>query len=128
MMTLLAILATVAVIVAIARYNENDKLMWQLLIAFGGSYLAATAVHSFMDDKKESDKVVMIEKAPTQVLSDVPTLDGLVTGMSFSASKRTMSAKPVSKDSLISHNISIISKVHASPRGQPTWRMFFDDG
>lgn len=127
-MTLLAFLVTVAAIVGIARYNENDKLFWQLLIAFGGSYAAATAVYSLMDDEKESDKVVMIEKAPTQVLSDMPTLNGLVTGTSFSAAKRTMSAKPVSKDSLISQDTSIISKVHASPRGQPTWRMFFDDG
>lgn len=128
MMTLFAFVATVLAIIGIARYNESEKLFWQLFIAFCGSYAAAAAVYNFVDDEKD-DKVVVIDKVPTQVLSDVPTLDGLVTGMSFSASKRSKSAKPVSKDSLISQtNNIIVSKVHARMRGQPTWRMFFDDG
>ena len=126
MMTLFALLATVAAITAIARYNESDKLFWKLLVSFVGAYAAATFVYKMTEDKKQ-DKVVMIENAPTQVLSNVPTLDGLVTGMLFSASKREKSPKPVSKDSLFSQNNIILSKVHASPRGQPTWRMFFDD-
>ena len=126
MMTLFALLATVAAITAIARYNESDKLFWKLLVSFVGAYAAATFVYKMTEDKKQ-DKVVMIENAPTQVLSDVPTLNGLVTGMLFSASKREKSPKPVSKDSLFSQNSIILSKVHASPRGQPTWRMFFDD-
>ena len=128
MMTLCAFVVTVLAIIGIARYNESEKLFWQLFIAFCGSYAAATAVYNFVDDKKD-DKVVVIDKVPTQVLSDVPTFNGLVTGMSFSASKRSKSAKPVSKDSLISQtNNIIVSKVHARMRGQPTWRMFFDDG
>lgn len=126
-MTLCAFVATVLAIIGIARYNESEKLFWQLFIAFCGSYAAATAVYNFVDDKKD-DKVVVIDKVPTQVLSDVPTFNGLVTGMSFSASKRSKSAKPVSKDSLISQTNIIVSKVHARMRGQPTWRMFFDDG
>ena len=126
MMTLFALLATVAAITAIARYNESDKLFWKLLVSFVGAYAAATFVYKMTEDKKQ-DKVVMIENAPTQVLSDVPTLNGLVTGMLFSASKREKSPKPVSKDSLFSQSSIILSKVHASPRGQPTWRMFFDD-
>lgn len=127
MMTLFAFLATIAVIIAIARYNESDKLLWKLVVSFIGAYVAASFVYAMTEDKKQ-DKVVMIENAPMQVLSDVPTLDGLVTGMLFSASKREKSPKPASKDSLFSQNNLILSKVHASPRGQPTWRMFFDDG
>lgn len=126
MMTLFAFLATVAAITAIARYNESDKLFWKLLVSFVGAYAAATFVYHMTEDKKQ-DKVVMIENAPMQVLSDVPTFDGLVTGMLFSASKREKSPKPAGKDSLFSQSNIILSKVHASPRGQPTWRMFFDD-
>ena len=126
MMTLLAFLATVIAIIGIARYNENEKLFWQLLIAFCGSYAAAAAIYTLTDGNK-NDKVVVIDKVPTQVLNDVPTLNGLVTGMSFSASKQTKSAKPVSKDALVNCNNIIVSKVHARMRGQPNWRMIFDD-
>ena len=38
MMTLFALLATVAAITAIARYNESDKLFWKLLVSFVGAY------------------------------------------------------------------------------------------
>ena len=41
MMTLFAFLATVAAIIAIARYNESDKLFWKLLVSFIGAYAAA---------------------------------------------------------------------------------------
>lgn len=126
MMTLFAFAATIAAIVAIARYNESDKLFWQLFIAFTGAYAAASAV-SMITEEKEQDKVVMINEAPTQVLGMVPSLKEILAGTTFSATKREKSPKPVSKDSLVSQNINILSKVHASPRGQPNWSMFFDD-
>ena len=127
MITFILFLIGLFAIIGIARYNEDDNLFWKLLVSFVGAYAAATFVYHMTEDKKQ-DKVVMIENAPMQVLSDVPTLDGLVTGMLFSASKREKSPKPAGKDSLFSQSNIILSKVHASPRGQPTWRMFFDDG
>jgi hypothetical protein len=125
MMTLLAFVATIAAIVGIARYNESDKLFWQLLIAFVGSYAAASVVYNIAEDKKQ-DNVVMINEAPTQVLGTIPSLDEILAGNEFSATKREKSPKPVGKDSLVSQTV-ILSKVHASPRGQPNWSMFFDD-
>ena len=129
MMTLFAFLATVAAIVGIARYNEDDALFWKLFISLAGAYAAvAIALNVVNSDEKKQDKVVMIENAPTQVLGSMPSLNAILAGVSCSAAEREKSPKPVSKDKLFNQNNIILSKVHAYPRGRPTWRMFFDDG
>ena len=128
MMTLLAFVSIIAAITAIARYNESEKLFWSLLVSFVGAYAAVNVAVNLLNDDKKSDKVVMIEKSPMQVQESIPLLTGVLADISLSATMREKSPKPAGKDSLFSQNNIILSKVHASPRGQPTWRMFFDDG
>jgi hypothetical protein len=125
MATLLWIIAVIAVITLIARYNEDDGLFWKLFIAFVGAFAAGSAVKTMIaDDNKE--KVVMIEKAPTQVLQSTPCNAYSLADVSLAATKREKSPKPVSKDSLINQNDSLLSKVTKYARGQPFILDYFD--
>ena len=117
-MTLIAFLAMTAAIVAIARYNESDSLFWKLFISLVGAYAAATVVHNVIDSK-EQDKVVMVTGLPTQVQQSVSCIPYTLEEISLAATKREKSPKPVSKDSTIKTNDSILSKVLVSARGQP---------
>jgi hypothetical protein len=126
MMTLLAFISIIGVITAIARYNESEKLFWSLLVSFVGAYAAVNVAVNLLNDKKE-DKVVMIEKAPMQVLESVPLLTGVLADTSLSATMREKSPKPASKDMLFNLDNNILSEVHRKARGQPQWYMYFSD-
>lgn len=126
MMTLLAFISIIGVITAIARYNESEKLFWSLLVSFVGTYAAVNVAVNLLNDKKE-DKVVMIEKAPMQVLESVPLLTGVLADTSLSATMREKSPKPASKDMLFNLDNNILSEVHRKARGQPQWYMYFSD-
>lgn len=125
-MTLLAFISIIGVITAIARYNESEKLFWSLLVSFVGAYAAVNVAVNLLNDKKE-DKVVMIEKAPMQVLESVPLLTGVLADTSLSATMREKSPKPASKDMLFNLDNNILSEVHRKARGQPQWCMYFSD-
>lgn len=118
MTTLITFLATTAVILGIARYNESDSLFWKLFISLVGAYAAATVVHNVIDSK-EQNKVVMVTELPTQVQQSVSCIPYALAEISLAATKREKSPKPVSKDSFITNNDSILSKVFVSARGQP---------
>ena len=131
MTTLFWFLAGTALCIAFARYNEDDSLFFKLFISFVGAFTAATVVKTAMENDNQ-EKVVMIEKAPmspTQVLPSTPCInlfDYTLAGVSRAATKREKSPKPVSKDSLINHNDSSLSKVFGSIRGQPQMFEYFD--
>lgn len=125
MMTFISILLVLAFIIGIARYNENDSLFWKLFIAFTGSIAAATIALNVMDSKND-DKVVVIEKAPTQALESMPSLFGSVTDMSLKATKREKSPKPVSKDLLFINDNLNASEVTAFIRGRPQRCILYD--
>jgi hypothetical protein len=127
MMTLFWFLAVTAACIGIARYNEDDSLFWKLWLSFNGAFAAGLVVKNTIENDKEQDKVVMIQSMPTQVLSDVPTLNSLVTNMSLSAPKREKSPKPVSKVMCSMNNNNVLSEVHSSARGQPHYYMYFSD-
>ena len=126
MMTLLAFISIIGVITAIARYNESEKLFWSLLVSFVGAYAAVNVAVNLLNDKKE-DKVVMIEKAPMQVLESVPLLTGVLADTSLSVTMREKSPKPASKDMLFNLDNNVLSEVHRKARGQPQWYMYFSD-
>ena len=127
MMTLLAFFFTIAAIIAIARYNENEKLLWSLLVSFIGTYAAVNVAVNLLNNDKKSDKVVMIEKSPMQVQESVPLLNGVLADISLSATMREKSPKPAGKELAFNQNNVILSEVHRKARGQPQWYMYFSD-
>ena len=125
MMTLFMFLAGLAVCIGVSRYNEDDNLFWKLFIAYIGSFAAATAVKTSMENE-EQNKIIMIDEAPTPVLHSTPCNFYTLAGVSIAATKREKSPKPVGKDSLINNNDSILSEVFVSARGQPGLFNFFN--
>ena len=126
-MTLLAFLFTLGAIVLIARYNENDDLLWKLAVSFIGAYAAVNVAVNLLNDDKKSDKVVMIEKSPMQVQESIPLLTGVLADISLSATMREKSPKLAGKDMLFNQSNIITSEVHRKARGQPQWYMYFSD-
>ena len=127
MMTLLAFISIIGVITAIARYNESEKLFWSLLVSFVGAYAAVNVAVNLLNTDKKSDKVVMIEKSPMQVLESVPLLTGVLADTSLLVTMREKSPKPASKDMLFNLDNNVLSEVHRKARGQPQWYMYFSD-
>ena len=128
MMTLFLFLAGLATCIGVARYNRDDSLFWKLFISFTGAFVAGSIVSNTMSSEAKQDKVVMIDSMPTQVLESTPCVFTTVTDVALSATLREKSPKPVSKDNYCNLSNNVLSEVHTSARGQPTWRMYFDDG
>lgn len=128
MMTLFCLLAGIAAITLIARYNESESLFWKLFICYVGSWAAVNAAVEIINNDKKGDKVVMIEKAPMQVLESVPSLNAILADMSLAATTREKSPKPASKELCSFNQDNVISsEVHRKARGQPQWYMYFSD-
>lgn len=127
MMTLFAIGVVIAAIFGIARYNEDEKLLWKLLVSFVGGAMAVTVAHAVLTSDKKQDKVAMIEKSPMQVAESMPSLNAILADISFVPTMREKSPKPVGKGSAFIHDNSILSEVHRKARGQPQWEMYFND-
>lgn len=118
MMTLIAFLVMAGVITLVARYNEDDSLFWKLIVSLVGAYGAATVISNVMNSD-EKDKVVMINDNPTQVHKSENCAPFVMCSTSLVATRREKSQKPVSKDTVIKSNDSILSEVFVSARGQP---------
>jgi hypothetical protein len=128
MMTLLALLTGIGIITAVARYNEDEKLLWKLLVSWIGAFAAGTIALSMVDgDSDKQDKVVMIENAPMQALESMPTLYMSVVTDNSLATLGEKSPKPVGKDMLFNQDNIILSEVHRKARGQPQWYTYFSD-
>ena len=128
-MTLFWFLAGLAICIGISRYNEDDSLFWKLFISFVGAFTAATVVRTALECENQ-EKIVKVEKAkmsPTQVPQSTPCIDFYtLADVSRAATKREKSPKPVSKDTLINKNDSLLSNVHVLARGQPGLFNFFN--
>lgn len=127
MMTLFTIAVVMAAVFGIARYNEDEKLLWKLLVSFVGGAMAVTVAHAVLTSDKKQDKVAMIEKSPMQVAESMPSLDAILADISFVPTMREKSPKPAGKGSAFIHDNSILSEVHRKARGQPQWEMYFND-
>lgn len=65
-MTLLLILLGLAIIVAVARYNESDSLFWKLLVCFIGGFASACVAINLLDKSRSEDNLEQVN--PTQTL------------------------------------------------------------
>jgi hypothetical protein len=86
MMTLLsglAVLAVLAAIVGIARYNEDEALGWKLAVSFVGGALAVAVASKMLNSDKKQNNVVMVEKSPMQVAESMPLLSAVLADISF---------------------------------------------
>lgn len=124
-MTLFWLMLGLVISIGVARYNNDDNLFWKLAISLWGAYAAVAVIDNMISDN-EQKKVVMVNEAPTQVLQSVPCSFYTLADMSLAATLREKSPKPVSKDSLIDQNDSLLSKVFGSARGQPFMCEYFD--
>jgi len=126
MITLLMLLIGTLLCISVSRYNEDDALFWKLWISFIGAFAAGSIVKTTIESPKQ-DNVVMIEKAPTQVLQSMSCNVYTLAVISLAATLREKSPKPVSKDSLLSQDNNILSDVFGHARGQPHFCMYYDD-
>lgn len=126
-MTLFTCGAIIAAIFGIARYNEDEKLLWKLLVSFVGGAMAVTVAHTVLTSDKKQNKVAMIEKSPMQVAESMPSLNAILADISFVPTMREKSPKPAGKGLAFIHDNSILSEVHRKARGQPQWEMYFSD-
>lgn len=114
------------IITLVARYNENEKLFWQLLISFIGTYGAATiAINALSSEKKQSKEVVITSKpmqAPTSKsysFCSLADLSSLVTVEEYSS-------VPAGKDTASKLNDPSLSGVGRGARDQPMDTIMFD--
>ena len=126
-MTLFAIGAVIAAIFGIARYNEDEKLFWKLLVSFVGGAMAVTVAHTVLSSDKKQNNVVMVEKSPMQVAESMPLLSAVLADISFVPPMREKSPKPAGKELAFNQDNVILSEVHRKARGQPQWEMYFSD-
>lgn len=114
------------IITLVARYNENEKLFWQLLISFIGTYGAATiAINALSSEKKQSKEVVITSKpmqAPTSKsynFCSLADLSSLVTVEEYPS-------VPAGKDIASKLNDPSLSGVGRGARDQPMDTIMFD--
>lgn len=125
--TILWFLVGVMIILGVARYNESEKLFWQLLISFVGTYGAATlAINALSSNEKKQSKEVVIASKPMQVPSSksyticsLADLSGLVT-------VEEKSSVPVGKDTASKLTNPSLSGVGRGARDQPMDTIMYD--
>ena len=125
--TILWFLVGVMIILGVARYNESEKLFWQLLISFVGTYGAATlAINALSSNEKKQSKEVVIASKPMQVPSSksyticsLADLSGLVT-------VEEKSSVPVGKDTASKLTNPSLSEVGRGARDQPMDTIMYD--
>ena len=128
-MTLLLILLGLALIIGIARYNEDDKLFWKLFVCFVGGFVAACVAHFIISTNKES-KVDLAQVNPTQVLltSSYHPTDCTLAEVLFITPVNVEREKLVSQDNSPAECkvSSTFSKVSVGARDQPSNFSYFD--
>ena len=128
-MTLLLILLGIALIIAIARYNEDDSLFWKLLVCFIGCIIAACIAKTIITESNRS-KADLTQTSPTQeclMVSPAMFYALCAENENLLGVPVDICQKPVSKDKMSVKKISnTSSEVFAAARDQPNLFAFFD--
>ena len=119
METLFWCMLGIGIVIAISRYNEDDKLFWKLLISFIGTFAAAAAVISYVQNSKK-DKVVYLDTNPMQVLDGCSHIYCVLAEPSTLAIHETPVSKPASKEFLVKYTNPVLSEVAGGARDQPS--------
>jgi hypothetical protein len=128
-MTLLFVLLGLAIIICIARYNENDSLFWKLLVSFIGSFAIATAAYTILNEDESDNDLVQVY--PTQGLmatscAHLPMCCTLTDVLSLTPVGANQ--KPVSQEytPVLNKVVNTFSKVLPVARDQPQFFKYFD--
>lgn len=110
----------IAAILGIARYNEDDRLFWKLMLSFVFAFTVTTVTYKVLEtkDKKNLIEQVYPTQAPTYTPSIYHSGDSVlpkVTSMALTKSD------PVSKDTTPATNETfvIFDKIREHTRDQP---------
>ena len=123
METLFWCMIGIIIILCISRYNENEKLFWTLLVSFLGTFAAATAVISYVNNSKKN-KVEYVSSNPMQVPSSNSHMYCVLAELSDLATYEEKSSEPVGKEFKTNSIDLVLSKVEGGARDQPC--SFFD--
>lgn len=107
-------------IIAIARYNEDDRLFWKLTLSFVFAFTATTVAIKVLGDKQD-ESALTEQVCPTQVLT-ITTDNSLLAVVDSEATISEVTAPvPVSKDNTlaVSENSSSLNEVYGWSRDQP---------
>ena len=120
-MILLWFMLGILLIFVMARYNESNKLFWQLLfsfvIGFAGAKMVLDTIHS---DEKSNDHLTQV--CPTQVpTTSLSTLSYYITSDTFEADNVVTAQKPVSQGitPVLSEMKATPSEIFGRTRDQP---------
>lgn len=104
-MALFWFLCGILMILAIARYNESNRLFWILLVSFIGAFTATSIIESILDNEKEN---VTVNVSPTQLHMSTCDIISFVTDDALCAANDVDFTTPVavSKDYYINQNAS----------------------
>jgi len=113
------LLAGILLILGISRYNENEKLFWQLFVSFIGAFAATVAVVSYLDNKEKQDKIEYLNTVPTQAPDEGPCSVCTLADPFITVTNEVHTSDPVSKEAQCFSTSLILSKIVEEIRGQP---------
>ena len=103
----------------IARYNESNKLFWQLILAFVLGYAAAVMVDRTFGSERSNDDLVQVGPTQMPVIAPNSTFYSLADVM-MAPTKVTALESVSQVYSLVENEVTIIpSKVYGRTRDQP---------
>lgn len=111
----------VIVIVLIARYNEDDRLFWQLLISLCTAFAIATIVRNIQDDKQSTNSSIT-QVCPMQVSDQsLSSLEPTTNDLTMIANMHVTDAVPASKDYTLDvvEGYNTLFKIRSKERDQP---------
>lgn len=106
-------------ILCISRYNENDKLFWQLLVSFIGTFAVATAVIKYVQSEEKKDKIEYLTTDPIQVPDSSSYMDCVLAELSDLVTPEEKSSEPVSKEYCVTILNPVLSEIVGGARDQP---------
>lgn len=107
-------------IIAIARYNEDDRLFWKLTLSFVFAFTATTVALKVFGGKQEKENLTE-QVCPMQAPSNLPTTDMLVAMNTSATVSDVTDPVPAGKDTaLIAREIdSDLGEIYGWSRDQP---------
>lgn len=106
-----------ALIIAIARYNESNKLFWILLCSYIGSFTVGTIVKEMIDTDENKAKVTQMYS--TQEVSNSLHFDA-VTGELLTPSNESSNLVGKIAFAPSNYDFTFNGRVYNKSRGQPS--------
>lgn len=125
-MTLLWTLAGIALALGIARYNESNKLFWQLMLAFAVGFTATTICsHTFGNNKEGKTNLTQVCPTQAPMVTSNTTMYSITDVPPTATYTKVTASVPVSQDNTPAkcENGFTQSKVYGKTRDQPQFSL-----